>query len=183
VQTSPRRVVAGDGNRLAEIRLGWPAPGDEHADAAAVYVLSDLLGTTGRRLSEEIRDRRALATSVDIDYIDFSDAGALMVAASTQPERVDAVVEEILAQIRRVRDGDISEEEIQAIVRSLAGRQAIDSESNQSQTRRAVSEVSGRLDSREEYLARLRDVRVADVLRVVNTYFSPENYTLVVVRM
>jgi predicted Zn-dependent peptidase len=183
VQTSPRRVMAGEGDRLAEVRLGWPAPGDEHPDAAAVYVLSDLLGTTGRRLSEEIRDRRALATSVDIDYIDFSDAGAVMVSASTEPDRVDAVVEQILAQIRRVRDGDVSEEEVQAIVRALAGRQAIDNESNQSQTRRAVVEISGRLDSREEYLARLREVRPSDVQRVANTNFSPENYTLIVVRM
>jgi predicted Zn-dependent peptidase len=183
VETSPRLVVAGDGNRLAEVRLGWPAPGDEHPDAAAVYVLADLLGTTGRRLAEEIRDRRTLATSVDIDYLDFSDAGALMVAASTQPDRVDAVVEQILEQIRRVREGQVSEEEVQDVVRALAGRQAIESESNQSQTRRAVVEVSGRLDSREEYLGRLREVRAADVQRVANTYFSLENYTLVIVRM
>jgi predicted Zn-dependent peptidase len=179
---SPKRVEVGNGNRLAEIRLGWPAPGDQHDDAAAIYVLQDLLGTTGRRLSEEIRDRRALATSVDVDYIDFSDAGALMLSASTQPDRVDIVIEELLAQIRRVREGDVAEEEVQTIVRALAGRQTIEDEANQAQTRRAVVEVSGKLDSSAEYLARLRDVHAADLQRVANTYFSLENYTLVVVR-
>lgn len=183
VQTSPRRLVIGEGNRLAEVRLGWPAPGDEHPDAAAVHILADLLGTTGRRLAEEIRDRRALATSVDIDFLDFSDAGALLVSASTQPDWVDAVVEQILEQLRRVREGEVTEEEVQAVVRALAGRQAVESESNQSQTRRATVEVAGRLDSPEEFLARLRDVRAADVRRVANTYFSLEHYTLVVVRM
>ncbi len=182
IQTSPKRIQVGSGTRLAEIRLGWPAPGDQHPDAAAIYVLQDLLGTTGRRLSEEIRDRRALATSVDVDYLDFSDAGALMLSASTQPDRVDTVIEQLLAQIARIREGDVSEEEIQTIVRALAGRQALEDESNQAQTRRAVVEVSGKLDSSAEYLARLREVHAADLQRVANTYFSLENYTLVVVR-
>ncbi len=182
IQTRPKRIEVGNGTRLAEVRLGWPAPGDQHPDAAAVYVLQDLLGSTGRRLSEEIRDRRALATSVDVDYLDFSDAGAVMLSASTQPDRVDTVIEELLAQIRRVREGDFSEEEIQTILRALAGRQAIEGESNQSQTRRAVVEVAGKLDSSAEFVARLREVRPADVQRVANTWFSPDNYTLVVVR-
>ncbi|HZT06390.1 MAG TPA: pitrilysin family protein [Chloroflexota bacterium] len=183
VQTDPRIVTVGNGDRVAEIRLGWPAPGDDaEAEAAAMTVLNDILGETGRRLSEEIRDRRALATSVDSDYLDFSDAGALMISATTQPVHADEVIQLILDQIRRVRAGDVSDSDVAASLRAIAGRRALEDESNEQQTSRADVEVSGNLDSWEEYMAKLRSVTAADVIRVANKWLDPQNYTLVVVR-
>lgn len=182
VQTAPRRLDLGDGSRLAEIRLGWPAPGDNHPDAPAMYMLADILGTTGRRLVEEIRDRRALASSVGIAFADFTDAGALMISAGTQPSRVAEVIDAILEQIRRVRDGDVSEEDVRISRRANAGRRALSDELNEAQANRAALEVAGTLDSFEEYLARLAPVTAADVQRVAQRYLDPVNYTLVVVR-
>lgn len=181
VQAEPRGLRIGDGTRLAEVRLGWPTPGDDHADSAALYVLDDILGATGRRLSEEIRDRRALATSVGVDYLAFHDAGALLLAATTQPDRADAVVELMLAEIERLRDGEVSEDDLRASLRAIAGRRALSDEPNLAQTGRATIEVSGVLDSSEEYQARLRAVTPEDVQRVAQQYLDPGNYTLVLV--
>ena len=81
-------------------------------------ILDDILGTTGRRLTEEIRDRRALAPSVDSDYLDFSDAGALMLSATTQPANTDQVVGLLIEQIQRLRAGDVTDADVQAILAS-----------------------------------------------------------------
>lgn len=184
VQTERRvRIVEmGDANQLAEIQIGWPTPGDDHPDSPALVILEDVLGATGRRLAEEIRDRRALATSVDVSYLLFSDAGALMIEATTQPDRAQEVIDLILAEVRRIREGGLTDEEVRASLRAMAGRQALLEESNHRQTARAQIEVSGILDSWEEYMARLRPVSAADVSRVARTHLDLENYTLVIVR-
>jgi predicted Zn-dependent peptidase len=181
-QQSPRRLELGDGTQVAEIRLGWPLPGDDHPAAPACYVLVDVLGPTGRRLTEELRDRRALVTSVTPSYLSFSDAGALMIAAATQPAREQEVIQLLLAEIERLRRGEVSEADIATSLRAIAGRRALYDELNLQQTERADTEVSGTLDSYAEYLARLRTVTAADVQRVAQQYLHPTNYTLVVVR-
>jgi zinc protease len=175
-------VEVGRGDRLAEISLGWPVPGDDHVDSAPLAILEDILGTTGQRLAEEIKDRRAMATSVDVGYLAFSDAGALMLEATTQPDRADAVVELLLNEIRRLRDGDVSEQDVRASLRAIAGRRSLAEEPNQRQTSRAQAEVSGMLESWDEYMARLRVVTPADVQRVARRYLDLQNYTLVIVR-
>jgi predicted Zn-dependent peptidase len=181
-QTTPRRLDVGEGSQLAEIALGWPAPGDLHADAPAMAIIEDILGETGRRLAEDIRDQRALATSVDPSYFGFSDAGAFMISASTRPDRSETVIDLMLAQVRRLRDGDVTDQEVQASVRAIAGRQALQDESNQSQTSRARAEVSGVLESSAEYVARLKRVTAAEVQRVARQWLDPVNNTLIVVR-
>lgn len=181
-QAARRVLEVGSGTRSAEIRLGWPTPGDDSDDSVALYILDDILGDTGRRLAEEIRDRRALATSAGSAYQPFADAGFFMLGASTRPELVDQVIDLLLAEIRRARDGGITSDDVQMSLRALAGRRALQQETNQAQTGRAQVEVSGVLDSFDEYLARLKRVTPADIQRVAQTYLDPNNFTLVIVR-
>jgi predicted Zn-dependent peptidase len=103
-------------------------------------------------------------------------------SASTRIDRVDEVVDLLLAEIQRLRDGDVTDADVAMSLRANAGRTAIDSESNQSQTQRATIEVSGVLDSHEEYMARLSTVTAADVQRVAQTYLGPDTYVIVIVR-
>jgi zinc protease len=182
VQSTPRRLDLGDGGRLAEIRLGWPAPGRDDPDWPATVILQDVLGTTGRRLTEEIRDRRALATAIGPGYSVFSDAGAFFVGATTQPGNVEPVIGLALAEVRRLRAGQVTDEDVGTSLRAIAGRRALGDEFNQAQAGKAVAEVAGTLDSAAEYLAQLRPVAAADVQRVARTYLDPDAYTLVVVR-
>lgn len=181
-QTEPRRLERGEGTRTAEIRLGWPAPGDESNEYATVEVIDEILGTAGRRLQEEIRDRLSLVASIAPAYFNGFDAGTFFIAATTTPDRVDAAVAAILEQIRRLRDGDVSEADVQAGIRAIAGRRALSDEPNFGQSNVAIGEVAYTLESYEEFLARLSTVTPAEVQRVARKYFDPTNYTLVVVR-
>src|SRR5207253_7356447 len=122
------------------------------------------------------------ASSVGSTYIDFSDAGALMLNASTRVADVDEVIALLLAQIQRLRDGDVTDDDVRASLRANAGRRALDDETNQDQTQRADTEVAGVLDSYDEYQARLNTVTAADVRRVAQTYLGLDNYVVVIVR-
>lgn len=182
IETDLRRLVIGSGNGTAEIRLGWPGPGTNDADAAPLRILEEILGVTGRRLSEDLRDRRSIAAAVSANYLGYSDAGVMLLSATTTGPRVDDVVAALTAQIARVRAGEVSEDDVAASVRAIEGRAAITDEPNLTQTARAEAEVGVGLLSRAESLARLRTVRAADVVRVAKTYLDPAAYTLVVVR-
>ena len=53
-----------------------------------------------------------------------------MIGASTQPQNVDQVVRLALDEVRRLRDGAVTAEDVGASLRALAGRRALSSELN-----------------------------------------------------
>ena len=108
----------------AWLRCASAGPGRLQPGSAPMSILEEILGATGRRLTEEIRDRRALATSIGPSYFAFHDAGVLMIGASTQPQNVDEVVRLALDEVRRLRDGAVTAEDVAASLRALAGRRA-----------------------------------------------------------
>lgn len=181
VQREPRRLEIGEGTRSAEIRLGWPAPGSMEAGGPVVVIIDDLLDLTGRRLEENIRGR-GLATVAGSSYFAFSDSDTLMLRATTPVNRADEVIDALLNQIQRLRDGDVTDAEIQAVIHALEGRRLLSRETNQAQAGVANAEVSDTLQSTAEYIARLRQVTAADVQRFAQTYLDTANYTLVIVR-
>ena len=182
VETAPRRLDLGDGANVVELRVGWPVPGDDSPDSVVMEVLQDILGLTGRRLLEDIRDRKGLTADVSPSNAVFSDAGAFLISASAPAANADAVLQAILAQVQRIRDGDVSAQDVEASKRARAGQRALAEELNEAQAGMATIEVSGVLDSYAEYLARIAPVTPSDVVRVARTYLDPVNFTLVTVR-
>lgn len=180
VETQPRFTETGDASAPATIRIGWPVVGDDNPDWPALTILSDILGSVGERLAETVRVNHAVATGVDADYLDFSDAGALMITASAPAEQVSTVNALLLEQVQRLRDGDLTDADVQEAVRATAGERAVDSELNLRQTNRATDEASGVLQSYDEVLAALESVTPADVQRVAQQYLDPANDSVVI---
>jgi zinc protease len=178
-----RRIAIGEGARTATIILGWPGPGLDSDDWAAMRVIDELLGTTGLRLEEALVDRQPLASSVDASFTDYTDAGFLAVFATTRPDAVDAVIDGILTEVRRLRDGDVSQAEITAMARAIVGRAEVGRDENLRQAITfAANDARGLIQSIDETQARLRALTPVDVQRVANLYLNPDAYTAVVVR-
>lgn len=180
IETQPRMQETGDSAAPTTIRLGWPVPGDSDADWAAMAILSDILGPVGQRIAESVRVTHTDATDLDATYRDFSDAGALILNASAPAGGAKTTIGLLLAEVQRLRDGDVSDEDVQEAIRATEGSRAVDSELNLTQTGRAIDEAVGMLQSYDEVVARLRTVTPADVQRVAQTYLDPSNYSLVV---
>ncbi|MFN8557358.1 MAG: pitrilysin family protein [Dehalococcoidia bacterium] len=182
-QTDPRRRESGRGGAISEIRIGWPAPGDDDDHAApALAVLQDILGGVGRRLAGEVVDRLGLASAAGAVYADFSDAGAFLLSVGTSPAGERRGIDAAFVQMRRVRDGAISDDDVTRAINARIARRALAEESNAAQTRRANQEVAGHLESFDEYLARLRPVRATDVIEVARAWLNPDTASLVVAR-
>ena len=171
----------GDTSLTSTIRLGWPVAGEQSPDWPALIILSDLLGGVGERLAGSVRDHHAVATGVDADYLDFSDAGALMLEASAPADQTSTVVDLLLAEVQRLRAGDISDEDVAEVKRATAGERAVDAELNLQQTDRATDTAAGVLQSYDTEIARLSAMSRPPMCSVSrSTYLDPTNYTLVI---
>jgi predicted Zn-dependent peptidase len=180
VETDFRVNLDGTGSGPATLRVAWPVAGVTSNDWAAMVILSDILGDTGSRLAQTVRNHLVFATSVNANYYDFSDAGVMVLTATTDPDHDVSVTALFIAEIQRLRDGDISADDVAAAVRATTGERALDSELNLDQTGRASDDVSGTLQSYDEVLARLQGVTPADIQRVAQTYLDPNAFSLVV---
>lgn len=181
VESQLRIFIDGDGTTGTDtLRLGWPVAGISSADWAPMVILSDILGATGDRLAQAASDSGTFVSGTGADYLDYSDAGALMLSATTASNNLTPAVALFLAQVQRIRNGDLSDADVQAAVQATAGARALASELNLDQSDRATNAVSGTLQSYDEALARLQAVQPADVQRVAQTYLDPSSYSLVI---
>jgi len=169
------------GARQAQIVLGWPTAGLNSSDRYALTVLDAALGAGGQRLAAELRDRLGLVSRLDTGYWELTDVGTWLIAAASEPARVDEAVTAMLAEVRRLRDAPLAAAEVaeaQAYVRGSTRRgleRAVD------QARDLAAGVAlGYYQPLDEYLARIDAVTPEDIQRVARTYLDPDNYTLVV---
>ena len=89
-------------------------------------------------------------------------------------------VNDVPASMQRLRDGDVSDADVQAAIASTAGARALAGELNLDQAGRATDEVSDTIQSYDEILSRIQSVQAADIQRVAQKYLDTTNYTLAV---
>ncbi|MCS6802474.1 MAG: pitrilysin family protein [Chloroflexota bacterium] len=177
-----REVRVSLGERQAYLMMGGLAPAATSDDRDAFIVLDAILDHPGRRLASEIRDRRGLATSVGTSYFGLTDTGAWAASAVTTPDKLDEVKTLILAELQRVRDEPVSQQEIDDAVRSIRGSRQIAEERNLGQARRLARDAAlGLLEPWEHWLERLDRITPADVQRVARAYLDLDHLTTVVV--
>jgi predicted Zn-dependent peptidase len=106
----------------AQICLGLPALHRDHPDSWTLAVLNAVLGDgMSSRLFLSVREERGLAYDVSSGLVDYADAGALEISAGVDPDGIAAALEAILAELARLRDEPIPDDELEKAKRYLAG--------------------------------------------------------------
>jgi zinc protease len=146
--------------------------GRDHPDSYALDVLSELLS---RQLTEEIRYRRGLVYGLSVYNSTFSDTGYFVVsttAASDKEAEIRSVVEQYIAAVRVGKVDAAMVEEAQA---GLAGRWALSMEDNVERASYLASWTMLAGDGPvPDRAARIAAVTPDDLVRVANTYLTPE---------
>ena len=126
VRTAPDSVGGDDSidddTEQVHIVMGCRAlpRGDE--DREALDVVNHVFGGgLSSRLFEEIRERRGLAYSVYSGVSAYADSGAFQMYAGTQPEHGDEVIGLLRAELDKLVDNGISDEELDVAVGYLTG--------------------------------------------------------------
>jgi predicted Zn-dependent peptidase len=192
-QPDPVRVEENGGVRVkvhtkasdqAHICLGVHSYPLEHPDRYVLQVLATILGGgMSSRLFTEVRERRGLAYYVYGLNHSYTDAGSLYAQAGVDINRIDDAVATIAAELRKIAEEDVPQEELDKAKSFAKGRFVLQLETSQGLImfglRREVLE--GRTPDPEEILVELDKVTAEDVGRVAGNLIEQRGLNLAVI--
>src|SRR5450759_3246406 len=107
----------------AQLCLGVPGLRRDDPEAWTLEVLNAILGDgMSSRLFQSVREEKGLAYDVSSYVVDYADAGAFVVSAGVDPDKIAPAISAILDELARVRDEVVPEEELARAKRYLGGR-------------------------------------------------------------
>jgi zinc protease len=165
------------------LEWGWRSPGTLHPDTAVLDVLAVILGQ-GRaaRLYRQVRDAGLVEAVSSYNYTP-TELGVFGIGAELAPERTEAAVAAIAGVVRAIATEPVAAHEVERAQRILEARFIRGLESAEGQARiLAEWEALGSWQLAEEYLARVRAVEPAEVMRVAAEYLDPAASALLLYR-
>ncbi|MBI2919906.1 MAG: insulinase family protein [Planctomycetes bacterium] len=164
--------------------IGFQTIAMDHEDRWALQVVEAVMGGMGGRLWDEVREKRNLAYSVWASNVAMYEPGYFQFGVMAQGENLDEAVKTILAEVARISEGAVSDDELvdarnQAIGDNLLGLQK---NSEQAQAL-ALDTIYGMGPTHVFEIPKLIDkVTIEDLKRVAKKYFDPARAILVVTR-
>ena len=180
-QHAPRAVVTFKDTEQAHLCLALPGLARNHPDQFALTMANTILGDgMSSRLFQEIRERQALAYSVDSSSSSLHDTGMLSVYAGVDPERALHTLSAVLIELQRLRDELVTPDELRRALEFNKGRLLLQMENTSSVASWYGSQeiYPGRVYSVDEAVAELERVTREDILRVAQATLLPDKVSL-----
>jgi predicted Zn-dependent peptidase len=184
----PRAMRAGDirtSRAFEQVNLVLGMRGLTRSDRRryALGVLNAAFGGgSSSRLFQEVRERRGLAYSVYSFASSYSDAGMVGVSVGSLPSKSDEVLDVVRAELARVVDSGLTQEELDRGRGQMRGGLVLSLEDTGSRMTRLgeVELFQDRLLSLDEVLARLDAITLEEVNGLAAELFSrPETLAVV----
>jgi zinc protease len=165
------------------LALAFPAPPARADRRFALAVTGALLSGLAGRLFEELRERRALAYTVQASPWLRRRAGAVIAYVATSPEREEEARAAMLAELARLADEPPAPDETDRARQYAAGLVAIRRQHGDAvAAEMADAWLHGTLDGFGDEEARRRAVGPEDIQTVAREVFQPERVAEYVVR-
>jgi zinc protease len=180
---APRRVRLDLNRPTAQAYLGlaWHAARLDHADTPALDVLTSILGRSkSSRLVASLRERQGIVSTINSGLSALQGAGLLTVTAQLDPQQVERAEAEVLAEIRRIRDGGITQAELRRAITTAEVEHEFSTETDEGRARAyGQAETIWQLADELAYVDRVRSVTAAQVQTVARRYLDLERYVRV----
>lgn len=166
-----------------QLAIGWRTPASAHPDSVALDLLAVVLGT-GRasRLYRAVRERQ-LASGIDAYNYTPTELGVFVVHAELPPERATDAARATWAEIRRVREEGITEQELERARRIYEARWLRRLEDMEGQANHLAEwEAQGDWTLGNDYLERLLTATREEVEQAARTYLDPAQASVLVYR-
>jgi zinc protease len=177
-------VVTKTGSPQSELRLGHRGLPRAHPDYFPVVVMNAILGGLfSSRINLNLREAHGYTYGAHSGYEWRRWAGPFSVDAAVQREVTDAAVQEMLREIDRIRDSEVSDSELSLATSYLDGVFPIRYETTSAIASALANLLVYRLppDYFDRYRERVRAVTVADVREAARAHLDPADLQLVVV--
>ena len=169
----------------ANIILGHEGVGRENPDYYAIQVMNYILGGGGfsSRVLDSVRNERGLAYSIYSYFSAEKRRGTFELAMQTKNESALEAIRIAAAEIRRMREQPVTEQELQDAKDYLIGSFPLRLDTNRKVANflAQVEYFELGLDYPDRYPDLIRRVTREDVLRVAQKYLKPEKLITVIV--
>lgn len=147
-------------------------------------VLNNIMGgTMSSRLFIEVREKRGLCYYVSSDFADYMDTGYWEVSAGVDIKRAQEALEVILQECERVKNEDVTDEELTRAKENMKGHLYLGLEESL-----AVAEFLGeqellwqKIEDPDEIVAQMVKVTKEDIKKLASDIMKPENLNLAIV--
>ncbi len=168
----------------AHVVIGTQGLPVTHKDRYVLTVLDSILGGgMSARLFQEIREKRGLAYTISSFEILYRHAGIFGIYAATNPKTLQQVVDLSMAEVDKVKEGGITEDELRRAKQQLRGSLLLSLEvPRHRMSRMARNELYfGRLIPPSEVIDEIEAVQLEDLQRLTVELFNPKFLTTTVV--
>lgn len=148
----------------------------------AAHLLASVLGGgTSSRLWQKIREENGLAYAVGASAISYSDCGLFQIFAAMSPENFLQTIDLSVAELKRIKDEAIPDDELQLAKDQLSASLLLGLEDSGVRAGNLASceIIHGRQISVEETLQNIENVKVDDLYNLAAKFFKTENLALV----
>lgn len=162
--------------------IGFSAP--KFVDSKDTYAL-DLLavilgGSNSSILNVELKEKKQLVNSISTSYSQYLDDGLFIISSTYKPEKFSAVKKEIFDEIQKVKDGNITKEQLQKAKNMI--------KSSTAYSRESASNIANELgffafyfnspNAYNDYLKKIDNIKLKDVIKVAKKYLSSSDYAI-----
>ena len=177
IRTVPREIAQ------SHITLAFPAPSMHDGRKYAYDMTSNILGGgSTSRLFERIREDEGLAYSIYTFDAFYRTTGAIGIYAAVAPQQLGKTLELTFEELRKLRDGGVSEDELDLNREQIKGGMLMALESTFTRMARMAKSMLyyGKLVSVDEIIERVDGITPADIQRCCDEIFAPEHCALLV---
>jgi predicted Zn-dependent peptidase len=167
----------------AQTHLVWGTRAFGHRDPrryALILLSSAFGGGMSSRLFQRVREELALAYTVYSYQSFYHDAGTVGVYVGTRPESADRAEAAVNAELGRLAERGLNEDELADTKGQLKGQIALSMESSSARLHRlaGVALYDEPYCSLEEIVERVERVTMEDVAALAESYYDPARQTL-----
>jgi zinc protease len=154
------------------LALAFPGPTRTDRSRYAAEVLTGVASGLGGRFFDVLRDKQSLAYTVQVHPLMRRRAGAIIAYIGTSPDKEDAARNGLLGEFARLRQTDVTDEELSRAKNYLVGTHAISRQSGASVLGEIIDAwlLGEGLAELENYEQNINAVTAADIRALAGTF-------------
>ncbi len=186
VRTSkPKRIqVEHEGSLQTAIRIGRRLFNRKHPDYDGVFVLNTILGGYfGSRLMMDIREKKGYTYNIYSTADAMLYDGCMYIAAEVNPDKAEATIRAIFAQMKKLREQMVDVEELDMVKNYLLGMllNGLDGPINSSEILRNLLVEDLPLSAFEQLVHTILHITPEKIQELANQYLKKEDFWVVLV--
>ncbi len=150
---------------------------EDNKEAYALDVLAIILGGSNSSIfNTELKEKKQLVNSISASYSQYMDDGLFIISSTFKPEKMQLVEKEIYDELEKVKQGNITKEELQKAKNMI--------KTSTYYSRESAANIAGELgfftlyfntpNMYDKYLKRIDSVSTKDVISAANKYLIKE---------